>query len=79
MKKAIAAAIFAAAVLASSAASAQVCVLGIFILGGVVAANEHRELTQDEAMSCGLTTLFEKPKEEPKKKVHHAKKVKPAN
>jgi hypothetical protein len=40
--------------LTSSAASAQLCVVGIFAKAIYVGAQEHRELTTKEAMSCGL-------------------------
>ena len=74
MRKAIVVAASAAALLfTASAASAQVCVLGIFVAAATVGAQQHRELTSEEAMSCGLATLFEKPKppEKAKPKAHH--------
>jgi hypothetical protein len=40
--------------LMSSVASAQLCVVGILAKAIYVGANEHRELTTKEAMSCGL-------------------------
>jgi hypothetical protein len=41
--------------IASTAASAQVlCVLPLFISAAIVSAKENRELTQKEAMWCGL-------------------------
>lgn len=43
----------------TAAASAQVCVLGIFGAAIYVAATEKRELTQKEAMTCGLSRIFE--------------------
>lgn len=70
MKRATIAAISATILLfASSAASAQVCVLGIFVSAAYVSAHENRELTSKEAMTCGLSRLFDSPKPEPKKKV----------
>ncbi len=36
------------------AASAQVCGVGVIVAAMVANAQEHRELTQKEAMSCGL-------------------------
>jgi len=76
MKKTIVAAMAGTALLAaSSAASAQVCVLGIFVAAAQVGASEHRELTEKEAFSCGLSRLFEPQKPEPKKKEPRHKKV----
>jgi len=43
----------------TAAASAQVCVLAIFGAAIYVAATEKRELTQKEAMTCGLSRLVE--------------------
>lgn len=43
----------------TAAASAQVCVLGIFGAAIYVAATEKRELTQKEAMTCGLSRLID--------------------
>ena len=48
----------------TAAASAQVCVLGIFGAAIYVAATEKRELTQKEAMTCGLSRVFDYKKEE---------------
>jgi len=75
MKKTIVAALVAAALLAvPSGASAQVCILGIFAAAAQVGASEHRELTEKEAFSCGLSRLFEPQKPEPKKKEPRHKK-----
>jgi hypothetical protein len=75
MKKTIVAAVAAATLLAtSSGASAQVCILGVFVAAAQVGASEHRELTQKEAFSCGLSRLFEPQKPEPKKKEPRHKK-----
>jgi hypothetical protein len=75
MKRTIVAAMAGAVLLAaSSAASAQVCILGIFAVAAQVGATEHRELTQKEAFSCGLSRLFEPQKPEPKKKEPRHKK-----
>ena len=69
MKRAAIAAISGAILLfTSSIASAQVCVLGIFVAAAYVSAHENRELTSKAAMTCGLSHLFESPKAEPKKK-----------
>jgi len=73
----IAAIAVAGLLLVPSAASAQLCVLGI--IGKAIYASSHdkRELTQTEAMTCGL---FEKDplapaaEAKPKKKVRAAKK-----
>jgi hypothetical protein len=55
MKKVIVAAISTAAVLfTSSGASAQLCVFGLFISAAHAGLHEHRELTTEEAWSCGL-------------------------
>ncbi|WP_137043481.1 hypothetical protein [Pseudolabrys sp. FHR47] len=48
----------------TAAASAQVCVLGIFGAAIYVAATEKRELTQKEAMTCGLSRMFDDKKAE---------------
>ncbi|WP_156380676.1 hypothetical protein [Pseudolabrys sp. Root1462] len=48
----------------TATASAQVCVLGIFGAAIYVAATEKRELTQKEAMTCGLSRVFDDKKEE---------------
>jgi hypothetical protein len=67
MKKTTIAAISATILLlTSSVASAQVCVLGIFAAAAYVSAHENRELTSKEAMTCGVSYLFDKP--EPKAK-----------
>ena len=50
----------------TAAASAQVCVLGIFGAAIYVAATEKRELTQKEAMTCGLSRLVEDKKSDEK-------------
>ena len=55
MKKfGIAFAAIAGLLFTSSVASAQVCVVAIIAKGIYVSATEHRELTQKEAMTCGL-------------------------
>lgn len=66
MKKTFLGAIFAAAglVAMTAAASAQVCVLGIFGAAIYVAATEKRELTQKEAMTCGLSRMFDDKKDD---------------
>ena len=51
----------------TAAASAQVCVLGIFGAAIYVAATEKRELTQKEAMTCGLSRLVEDKKSDENK------------
>ncbi len=67
MKRTSVAAISAAIILfSSSIASAQVCVLGIFAAAAYVGAHENRELTSKEAMTCGISYVFDKP--EPKAK-----------
>jgi hypothetical protein len=73
LKRSIAAAAgLAMLVLTPAAASAQVCVVGIFAAAIYVGAQEKRELTTKEAMTCGLSYMFdskeEKPKKKPKKK-----------
>ena len=69
MKKAAIAALPAAVLLfTSSMASAQFCVLGIFAAAAFVGQHENRELTSKEAMSCGLSYLFDKPEQKVKKK-----------
>ena len=60
-------------------ASAQVCVVGIFAAAAYIGAQEHRELTTKEALTCGLSYLFDNKKDEPKtttkKKARQAKKL----
>lgn len=48
----------------TATASAQVCVLGIFGAAIYVAATEKRELTQKEAMTCGLSRMFDDKKDD---------------
>jgi hypothetical protein len=68
MKKTIVAAISIAALLfTSSGASAQLCVVGIIAAGFHANWRDNRELTVQEASSCGFLYMFEAPK--PKKKV----------
>lgn len=66
MKKMVwATAVAAIGLIASTAvASAQVCVLGIFGAAIYVAATEKRELTQKEAMTCGLSRMFDDKKDD---------------
>ena len=76
MKKAGIAALSAAILLFSaSIASAQVCVVGIFAAAAYVSAHENRELTSKEALTCGLSYLFDKPEQKvkPKKVAHRIK------
>lgn len=55
MKKAIVAAMSVATLLfTSSGASAQLCIFGIFVAAAHAGAHEKRELTTEEAWSCGL-------------------------
>ena len=69
MKKTGIAALAAAAFLfTSSMASAQVCIVGIFVAAAYVGQHENRELTSKEAMTCGLSYLFDKPEKKAKKK-----------
>lgn len=78
----IAAASIATLLFTASAASAQVCVFGIMIAAAAVGSQQHRELTSEEAATCGLSSLFEKPKdkkdaEKKTKKKKIAKQTKP--
>ena len=52
----------------SSEASAQVCALGLLLRAAIVSAQEHRELTQKEAATCGLLIDEEASKATKKKK-----------
>jgi hypothetical protein len=55
MKKTIVAAVSIAVLLfTSSGASAQLCVLGLFFAAAHAGSHEKRELTTEEAWSCGL-------------------------
>ncbi len=54
------------------AASAQVCGVGIIVAAMVANAQEHRELTEKEAMTCGL--MYGQDRQNVKvKKVSHAR------
>ena len=67
MKKTIVAAVSIAALLFSlSAASAQVCIVGIFAAAAYANWHDNRELTAKEAWSCGL--LYGSEPQKPKKK-----------
>jgi hypothetical protein len=52
--------------IASSVASAQVCIVGIMAAAIYTSATEHRELSSKEATTCGL--LHETPDPKLKKK-----------
>lgn len=60
----------------SSAASAQVCVLGIMLKAAIVGAQENRELTSKEAATCGLLTDEDASKAAAEKKKKAEKKQK---
>jgi hypothetical protein len=60
----------------TSLASAQVCVLGIFIAAAIIGANEKRELTTTEAATCGLVHEKVEPKKAVKTKKTKKKAVK---
>lgn len=76
MKKRYLAVLAVPALLAmSSAASAQVCVLGIMLKAAIVGAQENRELTQKEAATCGLVSDEEATKAAAKKKEEEANKA----
>jgi hypothetical protein len=58
----------------STVASAQVlCVLPIMVSAAITSAQEHRELTQKEAMWCGLYHEPQAPKKAVKKSKKQAK------
>lgn len=66
MAKSLTAALALAALVATgSAASAQVCVLGIVATAAYVSATENRELTAREASSCGLLYVVDKQQAQP--------------
>jgi len=67
-KAGIAALSAAILVFSASVASAQVCVVGIFVAAAYMGQHENRELTSAEAMTCGLFYLFEKPEQKVKPK-----------
>jgi hypothetical protein len=72
MKKSVVAAVSVAfLVITSSVASAQVCTVGVLVAAIVANASEHRELTQKEALSCGLLLGQDKPEPKAKKVAHH--------
>lgn len=62
------------------AASAQVCGIGIIVAAMVANAQEHRELTQKEAATCGLMLGQDRQNVKAKKHAHkgakHRKRVK---
>lgn len=62
------------------AASAQVCGIGIIVAAMVANAQEHRELTQKEAATCGLMLGQDrqnvKAKKHARKGAKHRKKAK---
>lgn len=59
----------------TAATSAQVCVLGIFGAAIYVAAKEKRELTQKEALTCGVSYMFDEKKDETKDAAKSKKKT----
>ena len=72
MKKVIIAAISVTILtFTSSVASAQLCAVGVIAAAIIANTSEHRQLTADEAWTCGLTYKAAEPA--PKKKVvrHH--------
>jgi hypothetical protein len=74
MKKSIGAALSIALLLfTASAASAQVCIVGIFAAAITASVRDNRELTEKEAWTCGATYLLEtpKPKNVSKRARHH--------
>jgi len=74
MKKTIVAGISVAALLfTASAASAQVCVVGIIAAAADANWRYNRELTAQEAWSCGVAYLFQAPTPPPKKPHHRHK------
>lgn len=68
MRKTLMGAAFAAIglVAMTAAASAQVCILGIFGAAIYIGAKEKRELTEKEALTCGLSYMFDDKKDEKK-------------
>jgi hypothetical protein len=76
MKKAIVAAISMAALLSTtSGASAQACVVGVIAAAMHANWRDNRELTAQEAATCGTAYLFAAPQPQ-KKKVRRAKRKK---
>lgn len=78
MKKAGIAALAAAALLyTTSMASAQFCVVGIFVAAAYLGQHKNGELSSKEAMTCGISYLFDKPEQnasaKPKKVARRAK------
>lgn len=65
------------------AASAQVCGIGIIVAAMVANAQEHRELTQKEAATCGLMLGQDRQNVKAKKHAHrgakHRKRAKHKN
>lgn len=74
MKKTIVAALVVAAFsMSTSAASAQVCPLALIITAADAAMRYHRELTLEEAWSCGLGYVLNPNKPVKKKKARRSK------
>jgi hypothetical protein len=77
MRKASIAVIAAAALLfTTSIASAQLCVFGIMAAAIYASSHDKRELTQKEAMSCGLMLGNDKDNEKPVKGAKKARTAK---
>jgi len=57
----------AALLFTTAAASAQACAVGVIVAAIQASVRDNRELTAEEASTCGLKFFFEAPK--PKKKV----------
>ena len=77
MRKASIAVIAAGGLLfTSSVASAQLCVLGVMAAAIYASSHDKRELTQKEAMSCGLMLRNDKDNEKPVKGTKKARAAK---
>jgi hypothetical protein len=71
MKKLIIAAMTVAVLgTASTSASAQVCPFATVVAALTAAAQQHRELTQEEASWCGVPFFFQQPQQPKTKKKH---------
>jgi hypothetical protein len=60
----------------SAAASAQVCIVGIFAAAFYANAHDHRELTPKEAWTCGIAYGTDAPAAKPEKRKKIARRVK---
>jgi hypothetical protein len=77
MKKVIIAAISVTILsFTSSVASAQLCAVGVIAAAIIANTSEHRQLTAEEAWTCGLLYKAEEPAPKKKKVARHHRRAK---